>query len=366
MRILHVITSLHTGGAEHLMLELLPRLRQAGHDVTLCLFDGSRTPFLEEFEKTGIPVVSFSEGGNVYNPLNIVRLWRLMRQGWDIVHTHNTAPQLFAAIGSVLCSVALCTTEHTTSNRRRDWKWYAPVDRWMYSRYARVVCISDAAEQNLRTYLKRDFGEKITTIYNGVNVEAIANAEPAADLVAGKKRTTIVMVAGFRYQKDQDTLIRALSLLPKDQYELWLVGDGERRPQLSELAHSLGVSELVRFLGVRMDVPRVLKAADVVVMSSHFEGLSLSNIEGMSAGKVFIASDVDGLREATKEAGLLFPHGDAQALASIIERVMADRDLYATVADRCLERARAYDISEMANRYGDVYSAVDCESPRFL
>ena len=121
MKILHVITTLYTGGAEKLMVDLLPRMKQAGHKVELCVFDGTRTPFFEQLEKNGIRIHWFHKGGSVYNPLNIYRLWRLMRKGWDIVHTHNTAPQLFAAFGEVLCSVVLVTTENTTSNRRRDW-----------------------------------------------------------------------------------------------------------------------------------------------------------------------------------------------------------------------------------------------------
>jgi hypothetical protein len=139
MKILHVITSLYTGGAEKLMVDLLPRVREQGHHVELCAFDGTRTPFFEQLEKEGIKIHWFHEGGSVYNPLNIYRLWCLMRKGWDIVHTHNTAPQLFAAFGGVLCSVVLVTTEHNTSNRRRDWKWYAWLDRWMFRQYGGVI-----------------------------------------------------------------------------------------------------------------------------------------------------------------------------------------------------------------------------------
>lgn len=105
MKILHVITSLYTGGAEKLMVDLLPRMQKKGHQVELCIFDGTRTPFFVQLENSGIKIHWFRKGGSVYNPLNVYRLWRLMCKGWDIVHTHNTAPQLFAAFGGVLCSV---------------------------------------------------------------------------------------------------------------------------------------------------------------------------------------------------------------------------------------------------------------------
>ena len=90
-------------------------------------------------------------------------------------------------------------------------------------------------------------------------------------------------------------------------------------------------------------------------MSSHFEGLSLSSIEGMAVGRPFIASDVDGLREITNGAGILFPHGDARQLAKEIEQLMDDGEYYKNVADRCMKRAKKYDISKMVNEYERIY-----------
>ena len=114
MRILHVITSLRTGGAEKLMVDLLPRLKDCGLDVELLLFDGTDTPFRQEAELAGIKVYDLGKGGSVYSPLRFFKLLPYLRK-YDVVHTHTTAPQLFAAVGSVLCSVLLVTTEHTTS-----------------------------------------------------------------------------------------------------------------------------------------------------------------------------------------------------------------------------------------------------------
>ena len=192
-------------------------------------------------------------------------------------------------------------------------------------------------------------------------MEAIHQAAPLEELKT--KRFVAVMVAGFRPQKDQDTLIKAMALLPKEEYELWLVGDGERRESLElsvksleMLAHENENSKPnIQFLGLRTDVPRILKSADVVVMSTHYEGLSLSNIEGMAAGKPFVASDVEGIKEVTEGYGILFPHEDAEALAAVIRRLHDDREYYDQVALRCYERAREYDITQMVERYNRVY-----------
>lgn len=353
MKILHVITSLQTGGAEKLMVDLLPRLRDKGHEVDLCVFYGVRTPFYEQLEHAGIRIIPFAARGSVYSPLNIIKLLKLVK-GYDVVHTHNTAPQLFAAICSMLCSVVLCTTEHNTSNRRRRWKWYACVDRWMYSRYKKVICISDQAETNLRKFIHSDTNT-ITTIYNGVNVQRFSQAEINTEIAkeySGKYLA--VMVAGFRWEKDQDTLIKAYSHLPKE-YHLLLVGDGVRRLECEELAKSLGVERRVHFLGLRTDVPTILKAANVVVMSSHFEGLSLSNVEGMASGRPFVASDVDGIREVTKGYGELFPHQDDVKLSEIIKKLTEDKKYANEVAQRCQQRAAEFDIGKMTEEYNKLY-----------
>lgn len=354
MRILQVITSLQIGGAEKLIAEITPMLRDKGHQVDVLAFDGVETHFTQMLKQQGIKIISFGKNCNVYNPLFIFKLAKLMRH-YDIVHTHNTAPQLFAAIASLLCSVVLCTTEHTTSNRRRGWKWYARVDRWMYRRYKKVICISNQAEQNLKEY--HPSLTNTCTIFNGVDVAKFHNATPIDGLKPAGK-FVVAMVAGFRYQKDQETLIRAFSHLDKDKFQLWLVGDGDRRSLLEQLVSDLNLQEQVQFLGLRSDIPELLNSADAVCMSSHFEGLSLSNIEGMSAGKPFIASDVDGLREVTKDYGILFPHGDDKALAAEIERLASDPDHYRAVADCCYRRALQFDISKMVDQYNQVYLSI--------
>ena len=141
MKILHVITSLQMGGAEMLVVNLLPRLHALGHEVGLVVFNGERTMLMERLEAACPSCRIYKLGGSYYNPLYIFKLVRIMRQ-YDIVHTHNSSPQLYTAIANVSCRKKLVTTEHNTYNRRRKWKWYIPLDKWMYSRYKRIICIS--------------------------------------------------------------------------------------------------------------------------------------------------------------------------------------------------------------------------------
>lgn len=364
MKILYVITSLRTGGAEKLMLDLLPRLQKAGIDVELCVFDGTETPFKKEFLATGIPLIEFSKGRNVYSPINIFSLIKLLRKNnYDIVHTHNTAPQLFGAISSVLCSVVLCTTEHTTSNRRRGSMWYGLIDRWMYGRYSKIICISEKTEKNLRDSLSH-FSPKTQTILNGIDTVKYSDAFAGGiDKIKDNCEIAIIQVAGFRYQKDQKTVIRAMTFLPQSVH-LYFAGDGELMDECRNLAIECEVDKRVHFLGVRTDIPQLLKSSDIVVMSSHWEGFGLAAAEGMAARKPVIASDADGLREVVKDAGLLFEKGNERELAEKILRLIGDKQYYNNVAEKCYRRAEKFDISNMVEGYKRVYEYLVKNSDR--
>lgn len=355
MKVLHVITSLRTGGAEKLMVDLLPRLRDLGNEVELLLFDGTRTPFYELLEAEGIKINTLRIGGSVYNPLNIFKLIPYMKR-FEIVHTHNTAPQLFTAIAHKLSSKCkLITTEHSTNNRRRSIKFFSYIDKWMYRQYDHIICISEIAETSLKDYLKEGF-DNICTINNGVDISKFMNAEPEQEILKqfdGKK--TAIMVAGFRWEKDHKTLIKAYQHLPEN-YHLLLAGTGVLQPEYEKMSLELNLKDRIHFLGMRSDVPQLLKSVDVVIMSSHFEGLSLSSIEGMACGKPFIASNVNGLREVVEGAGVLFPHEDDKSLAEAIQKLSEDAKYRKKVITLCQLRAKVYDISTMAFNYNKLYN----------
>ena len=354
MKILQVITSLRTGGAEKIVVDLTIHLRKKGHQVDVALFDGIETPFKQKLTESGCQIYCF--GHSMTSPRCVLPLIRLMRN-YDVVHTHNTYPQLYAALGRLFMRKAMVTTEHSTFNRRRGHWFFRLADRWMYSKYDAVVCISDKA----RDYLVEEIGRRknIATVYNGVDVESFLKAEALNNLKKSDRQFfVVVMVARFEPPKDQDTLIRAMALLPPDNFELWLVGYSFRRNELQQLAKDMKVDDRTRFLGIRTDVANILHTADVVVMSSHYEGLSLSSIEGMAVGKPFVASDVDGLHEITAGAGILFKEGDEKELATILLRLKQDKDYYQSVAQACLERARQYDITKTVDAYETIYHSI--------
>ncbi len=358
MKILHVITSLYTGGAERLIVDLLPLLRDGEkNQVELLLINGVETPFKQKMLESGVNVNFLQKTNDVYHPRVVMNMRRFFHQReYDIVHTHNTASQFFVPLSRILTSkkAKLVTTEHSSSNRRRSYWFLRPIDKWMYNRYDAIVCIADRAKDNLEAYIGHR--DRIMTINNGVDIKRFLR--PVKD-ISSHNSFIITMVAALRVEKDHSTLLKAMKLLP-DNYRLRIVGGGphEVADSVKAECHKLGLDDRVDFMGLRQDIPDLLEQSDINVLSSHWEGLSLSSIESMASGRPFLASDVDGLREVAGGAGVLFTHGDAKDLACKIQHLCEHPDEYRQVAARCQEKARQYDISVTATKYLELYESL--------
>lgn len=359
MKILHVINSLGTGGAEKLVADLAPLQRDVGNAVEVLLLKGGSTPFRESLEKVGIRVHDFGAGTSVYSPLNVFRLIPFLRK-YDVVHVHLFPAQYWGAFAKAIsfAGTPLVTTEHNTTNRRREISCLRLVERWVYRHFEKIISISEKTRQALQHHLGESLPDALfPLVENGIDIQVFSGAcaENRSAFLGENSTALIMQVAGFREQKDQDCLLRALSILPDDVHAVF-VGDGVRRAECEHLAESLGVRARAHFLGARADVPALLKAADVVVMSSHWEGFGLAAVEGMAAGKPVVASDVPGLAEVVGGAGLLFPQGDEKALAETIEKLLSDKDFYARVSAACLRRAADFDVRKTAAAYLRLYA----------
>ena len=363
MKILHIITSLRTGGAERIVADLCPCLLKIGDEVSVLLLDGTHTGLYDQLEHAGIHIDSLSKGWRAMrNPFLLPRLLRYLKNNsFDLVHTHNTFCQFLAAAASVFYPLTLITTEHNTSNRRRKWNWFRPIDRWMYDKYKKIVCVGEGTEKALVAHLP-DCSGKTAIISNGINLESFFRA-PADKDILSFEGFKILMVAAFRAQKDHATLIRAMENLP-NEYRVFLAGGAETREDektlqsCQELVKTMELEDRVTFLGVRKDVPQLLAACDVAVLSSHYEGFGLSAVEAMASGKVLIASDVESLTTLVGGAGLLFPLGNAEALAALIREVCENPEKAREIGRKCRERAMQYDIAETAKRYYALYEEV--------
>lgn len=361
MKILQVINSLGTGGAEKLLLETIPLYNRAGISMDILLLWDNDLPFVEELKKLNCcRIITLKHSANpkhTYSLSHIVKLGRHIRN-YDLVHVHLFPALYYVALAKYFgrVKIKLVFTEHNTSNKRMSNKWLKPVEKWMYRQYDALIYIT----KEIRDIYSDYRGNKTVTkvIHNGVDISKIKNADPLAKekVCPGLPSSdrVIIQVAAFRVQKDQATLIKAMEHLPAN-FKLWLVGEGATENSCKQLVKELGLAGRVLFLGQRMDVSSLIKTADYVVLSSKYEGLSLSSIEGMASGKPFLASDVPGLHEIVDNAGILFPFGNASALAAKIMELDRNPDYYDRVVNACMKRAEQYDILDMVQKHLHLY-----------
>ncbi|MGD0110321.1 MAG: glycosyltransferase [Armatimonadota bacterium] len=151
-------------------------------------------------------------------------------------------------------------------------------------------------------------------------------------------------VGGLRPVKGYEVLIRAAAQLLSQQprVRLVMVGDGEQRQYLAELVRSEGIADRVLFLGARRDVPRLLSAFDVFVLSSHSEAFPVSALQAMAAGLPVVATDVGCLSEIVQPetTGLLVPPGRPEALSHALGRLVQDRHMSREMGQRGREVVR--------------------------
>ena len=306
--------------------------------------------FMPIFQKAGIKVHSLSL--STYSLLNIFKIAKYLKR-YDVIHV-NLFPSLYwAAIANLISRKPLVYTEHNTYNARRN-KWYLRiVEKWMYKRYRKIISISEATQVNLKIWLNADNDDKrFVVINNGVNLELFKNHKREQIYPH-----TLIMVARFVPQKDQKTVIRAMTLLDNEVH-LILVGDGEKLEECKAFAKEQGLSERVHFVGMQSDVPSWIGKADIGIQSSHWEGFGLPVVEMMAGGLPVVASDVEGVKQIVEGAGILFPHGDYERLAEIVKKLLSDKTYYEQVKLKCMERCERYSIKSMVESYINVYKKI--------
>ena len=358
MKILHIINSLETGGAEKLLVETLPLYAEQGLTVDLAVLNGTEYPFLKELKEKNCCQIYSLGNSSVYNPATIFTIIPFLKN-YDIVHVHLFPAKYFVVIAKLLSrtKTLLVFTEHSTTNRRIENYVLRLIDKQIIKFYTRTICITTEIREILMRYTS--FSEnRFLVIKNGVNLNAINRRLPyQKDKINARLLSShflITQVAAFREEKDHETLIKALAILPP-VFKLILVGDGATKEKSIQLVNELQLESRVFFLGVRMDVPQLLKTSDAVVLSTKYEGLSLSSIEGMASGKPFIGSDVPGLSEIIQGAGILFPPGDERKLAEELLKLANDKEYYDEVVEKCLHRAKEFDIGKMVDEHITLY-----------
>jgi glycosyltransferase involved in cell wall biosynthesis len=255
----------------------------------------------------------------------VVRLRRLARKS-VLVHLHSSKA---GAVGR-LALASLWRGRPASVFTPHAWSWlvggplapaYRLIERIMFPVTTAVVAVSGEERSHGCSVLGRR-AERIEVNPNGVDTARFCPTGQAASRADGP---LVVCVGRLCHQRAPDIAVAALALMRTPSVRLRLVGDGEKRAAVERQVSVLGLTDRVELTGFRSDPAPDLRAADVVIIPSRYDGMALVMLEAMACGAAIVATRVAGT-SALDGAGQIVPVGDPAALAEAVDALLADPD----------------------------------------
>ena len=359
----HVLHRLVLAGAEVLAADLARKLRGQYRFVFLCLDEVG--PLGERLKEEGFTVLSMDRHPGV--DLSVARgIRRASREhGIDLLHAHQYTPFFYSAVSrGLLGRPKVLFTEHGRHypDQRRAKRVLA--NKVLLRGSDRVTAVGAFVKQALEDNEGIAPG-RVRVVYNGIDPDE-HGPDPAArvkvrqELQVGPDEPVILQVARFHSVKDHATALRgfAVALTQHPDALLVLVGDGPERPRIEALIKELGIGHRTRLMGVRGDVPRLMAAGDLFMLSSLSEGISVTLLEAMGAELPIVATDVGGNGEVVEHmrTGLLSPREDHQALGENISVILGDRSMARKMGQAGIEKLhKQFTQNKMHESYAGIY-----------
>ncbi len=338
VRVLQMIDFLGPGGAEALLYTLACSINIARFDLHICgLRNGSPYALGPQLRALGVQVVEFKQR-NAYDLPTLFALIKYIRKHRiDIIHTHLLASDIMGRVAGFLTGKPVVSTVH---NSREDFD-HEPLRRqWMERWTARLMCrrlvvVSETLLDEIAEWYGLPAG-RFLAISNGVDTERF-RPNPEVDKAAverslfgedGCDGPLVLSIARLTPQKGLNYLLEAAHkvLAVRPDVRFAIAGLGALQEELESHARSLRLDGKLVFAGARTDIPELLAASDLFVLSSLWEGLPIALLEAMSAGCPVVATEVGGVTEVVQRGalGLLSPPADPDALAEAILRALDD------------------------------------------
>lgn len=321
MKILYVITGLGLGGAEKIVCDLADQMLKAGHEVKIAYLTGDKviTP-----KSLNIEIIYLGLSGiNSFVSASLKYRQLLRKFCPDVVHAHMVHANIFTRLNRIGAKVPrLISSAHSNNEGGRNRMLAYRVTHHLADYTTNV---SNNACENFRR-LKAIPNNDIHVVYNGVDINKFSYHSNKIPKIDNKK--TFIAVGRFHEAKDYPNLIRAYSLLLKDENSLQVIlkiigqTDESIYPNVSKLIESENLNNKVVIMGKRDDIPTLLSQADFLVLSSKYEGLPTVVIEAMASGTFVIGTDCGGTAEIMGDTGILVPTQDSQALAQAMHQAL--------------------------------------------
>lgn len=349
------------GGAEVLMSTLLPELERQGTLVELICLNSKSEPIIRNrLEKSNIKIHDLSSKQSLYNPIHIFKIYQLIRRiKPDIIHAHIFPTFYWVALAKFLfrLKTPLILTEHDTSNRRMANRIFRIADWFIYKNFSQIICISDGVLNAIRKYIPFVPSK---TIYNGINIEQYKENNPSCKskelynivekIQSNASNKIILSIGRLVAKKNQETMVRVMSLLPSNYY-LLICGEGEFRELLESVIDELNLSSNIFLLGNQNDIPFLAKKSSIGLLTSTIEGFGLAAAEMMASGLPVVSSNIPGLNELCPDSKLQADPMDIDKFASIIQLLLTNNAFYNEMKQKSIEKAELFSIQKMAENY---------------
>lgn len=356
MRVAHLDTERVWRGGQGQVYYLARGLNQRGIDTFIVAPPDA--PLIERARSSGIRAYPLRMRGE-WDLLAASRLARLLRaEQVDILHLHTAHAVTLGIFAGAIAGVSVrVATRRVDIPPRGHW-----LARWRYTHgVVAVACISPAVRATMLAIGVPP--ERLQLIYSGIDTQRFVGADRTAlrdELGLKPDAPLIVNVAALTPHKGQRHLIDALPLIRQrfPDVQLAIAGDGELRQVLPALARQRGVASCVHMLGHRDDIPNILAAADVFVITSTMEGLCTSLLDAMAVGVPVVGTAVGGIPEVIEDgrSGCLVPPGDTNALAKAICEQLAPGPNRDQMIARGRERLQEhFTVDRMIDRYVALY-----------
>jgi glycosyltransferase involved in cell wall biosynthesis len=362
VKVAHIVPMLSPGGAERVAVHIVRGLnRERFEPVVVSFTDRLNCDLDHLLDDAGIEVRYLGKhAGFDYRVYS--RLYRVLKECRpDIVHSHLHVLRYALPSLLLLKKASLLHTVHNMAEREVE-----PRARWI-QRYAyRCGVVPVAVAKRVAVSLESLYGiERCRVISNGIPTDGYANPRiPRREWRAREgfreDETLFVCVARFAPQKNHALLLNAFAQGPaaNPNAHLVLVGEGVLQQELEAQTKALGLTRQVHFLGLRVDIPDVLAAMDIFVLSSDWEGNPLSILEAMAAGLPILSTAVGGVPDLFENGreGLVVRPGDVQEFSKTMLALLENRDLRQSFGKAAGLRARQqFDVSVMVQSYEDLY-----------
>ncbi len=324
MKILYVITGLSGGGAEKVVADLADQMQLRGHQVKIAYLKGMNIVVKPNSQAIELIYLGFETLSDFIFASKKYRELIAFFQP-DIVHAHMVHANIFSRLNRIGCSIPkLICTAHSNNEGGKL--------RMLAYQFTKSLSNLDTnvSKRAVNEFIeKKAFNESALAIYNGIDLCKYNKFDISMDEILGdtKKSATKILLAVGRLNiaKDYSNLLKALFVIKTTQnssFKLYIVGEGEERSHIIELISSLGLTHSVELLGRRDDIPALMSAADIFVLSSAFEGFGLVVAEAMACETFVVATDCGGVKEVMGNTGILVPPKDSLALAQALVTAM--------------------------------------------